>query len=229
MATPDQEKYQSLISPDGPGFEDFFRIYAESIEGRERKPKALIARMISQPDYKVLVQKINEATVGFSILFAPVEETFCLLEYMAVHSLHRNSGLGRKLFLRTVQDSDSTRGEPLPVLLEVDSDREASADREMRRRRLQFYGRLGCLRVEGLSYVLPLLGEGPPPVMDLLVHLPTRCSAIRKSQLRRWLGVIYQSVYDCSPNDPRIVRMLEGISDPVKLAGTRKLEEERLV
>lgn len=232
MSAPDeetQETYESLISADAPTFEDFFRIYAESIVARERKPKELIARMIGLPDYKVLIQKIHGTVVGFSMLFAPAEETFCLLEYMAVHSVHRNAGLGRKLFLRTLQDSVSKRGEPLPVLLEVDSDREASPDREMRKRRLQFYKRLGCLRVEGLSYVLPLRGEGPTPEMDLLVHLPSQGSAIREAQLRHWLGVIYQRVYQCPPDDPRIDRMLEGVSDPVKLAGMSKMEEGHLV
>ena len=156
--------------------------------------------------------------VGFSMLFAPAKETFRLLEYMAVDSGHRDSGLGCKLFLRTLQDSLSNRGEPLPVLLEVDSDRKASAHQETRKRRLQFYKRLGCLRVHGLSYILPLPGEGPLPEMDLLVHLPTSFSAIRESQLRHWVGVIYQSVYNCPPDDPRIVKMLEAVSDPVKLA-----------
>jgi hypothetical protein len=173
--------------------------------------------MISSPEYKVLVQKKNGVAVGFSMLFAPAEDTFRLLEYMAIDSRHRNSGLGCKLFLRTLQGSVSNRGEPLPVLLEVDSDREASADQEMRKRRLQFYRRLGCLRVEGLSYVLPLPGEGPPPEMDLLVYLPPSISAIRESQLRHWLGVIYQSVYNCPPDDARIVQMMEAVSDPVKL------------
>lgn len=217
MVTPDQETYQSLVSADDSSFEDFFRIYAESIQPREQKPRALISRMVERTDYKVLVQKINGATVGLSILFAPVDEDFRLLEYMAVESGHRNSGLGGKLFLRTLQESVSRRGSALPVLLEVDSDREASADRETRRRRLQFYKRLGCRRVEDLSYILPVPGKGPPPKMELLVYLPASVTAIREPQLKHWLGVVYQSVYNCPHDDPRIVEMLESVSDPVKL------------
>jgi ribosomal protein S18 acetylase RimI-like enzyme len=218
MAIPDQLTYQMLVSADDPSFEDFFRIYAEAIHPREQKSKALISKMVSRSDYKILVQIKNGFAVGFSIVFAPAGESFCLLEYMAVDSGHRNSGFGGKLFQRTMEESVSRQGVPLPMLLEVDSDREASADREMRERRLQFYKKLGCLRVENLSYILPLPGKDPVPEMFLLVCAPAIVSGIRKPQLEHWLGVIYQTVYNCAPGDPRIVRMLEGVPDPVKLA-----------
>ncbi len=217
MDTADQEIYQSLVSAADPSFEDFFRIYAESIQPREQKSRELISRMLGRPDYKVLVQKTNGVAVGISILFAPEDDAFSLLEYMAVDSGHRNSGFGRKLFLRTLPESVSRRGEPLPVLLEVDSDREASADRETRKRRQQFYKRLGCRRVEGLPYVLPMPGASSPPAMDLFVHLPVGAAAIRKSQLKHWLETIYQNVYNCQHDDPRIVEMLGPVSDPVQL------------
>jgi hypothetical protein len=217
MAIPDQVTYEALVSAGDPSFEDFLRIFAEAIHPREQKSKALISKMVSRPDYKILLQKKNGFAVGFSIVFAPAAESFCLLEYMAVDSGHRNSGFGGKLFQRAMQDSVSSHGVPLPMLLEVDSDREASADREMRQRRLQFYKRLGCLRVENLSYILPLPGKDPVPDMFLLVCAPKNVSAIPKPQLEHWLGVIYQTVYNCAPGDPRIDRMLEVVPDPVKL------------
>jgi hypothetical protein len=53
--------------------------------------------------------------------------------------------------------------------------------------------------------------------MDLFVHLPSGAPAIRKPQLRHWLETIYQSVYNCQHDDPRIVEMLGPVSDPVQL------------
>jgi GNAT superfamily N-acetyltransferase len=212
-----EETYQLLVSPGDPSFDSFYRIYAESIEPREQKPRALISRMVGRPDYKVLLQRREGVVIGFGILFAPETETFSLLEYMAVDGAHRGSGLGRELFLRVEQLSASTKDEALPVLLEVDSDREASADQDLRRKRLHFYRELGCLRIEGLSYMLPLRLKIPLPEMDLMVRLPLNYPTIRKPELRHWLAVIYRDVYNCSPDDPRIDLMLEEVCDPVRL------------
>lgn len=216
MTVEAQYTYKPLVSSSDPSFGDFYRIYVESIPLREQKPKTQISGITTRPDYKILLLKKNDVVIGFSVLFTPAKESFCLLEYMAVHSAYRNSGLGRNLFLRTFQDFVSN-GETVHGLIEIDSDREQSADQEIRRRRQCFYRRLGCLSIDGLSYLLPLHGEGPPPQMDLMVYLPSRLHLIRRHQLGHWLKVIYNKVYDCSPDDPRIARMIETIDDPVKL------------
>ena len=113
-------------------------------------------------------------------------------------------------------------GRPLPVLLEVDSDREDSSDRALRTRRERFYRRLGCLRLAGLRYLMPLAGEGAPPEMDLLVYpaeplgRPAR-SEVPRSEVKRWLETIYRDVYHCPPDDPRLAQMVAGLPDPVLL------------
>jgi hypothetical protein len=102
-------------------------------------------------------------------------------------------------------------------LLEVDADREAGGDQQIRKRRQQFYRRLGCVRISGLRYILPLPGAGPPPAMDLLVYSAEPLRQLPKADLERWLRTIYRDVYRCSPDDPRIGQMLPDVSDPVRL------------
>lgn len=215
MRIADYISYQLLVSSAEPSFEDFYHIYAESIDPREQKSKAAISKMAGRPDYKILLQKKGELIVGFSIVFAPRGEAFCLLEYMAVDRPYRSLGFGSKLFLQTAESSKSTGGELLPVLLEVDSDREPTADQEVRSRRLKFYKRLGCLAIDGLSYILPLPGIGSPPEMDLLLYLPPGFSHLRRPQLENWLKIVYRDVYNCLPDDPRISKMLKNVADPV--------------
>jgi GNAT superfamily N-acetyltransferase len=208
--------YKTLVSSDDPSFEEFYEIYLESMPSRERKSRTLISAIPSRPDYRILLLNEDAVTIGFSIVFTPDEDSFRLLEYMAVHPAHRNLGLGRELFLRTFQDVGYCRGD-VCGLLEIDSDREQSFDQKIVRRRQNFYRRLGCLRVNGLSYVLPLPGEGVPPQMDIWVYRPDRLPVISKRQLEDWLRVIYNKVYDCSAEDIRIAQMMEGIDDPVQL------------
>ena len=214
----DSDRFEQLASCSDPDFENFYRIYADSISERERKPKAWICEMAGRSDYKIFLLKRSGSVIGFSMLFLPQEETFALLEYMAIAEEHRNAGLGGDIFRRTIQTSGLSRKDnPRPTLLEVDSDREQTTDRELRARRLQFYRRLGCLRFAGLHYILPLSGEGPVPEMDLMIYPASNQREIPKRALERWLSVIYQRVYNCSPDDARITRMLTGIPEPARL------------
>jgi hypothetical protein len=216
---PNQYQFEELKSGSGPEFREFYSIYADSISARERKSEAWISEMAGGAEYKILLLKDNGHVIGFSALFLPPLESFGLLEYMAIAHAYRNGGLGSELFRRSVQAASLARpGQPDSLLLEVDSDREKCTDQTLRKRRQQFYRRLGCLIVSGLRYIIPLAGEGPPPEMDLLIYPSGDRRQVSKSELERWLKTIYQRVYHCSPEDARIKQMLMDLADPVQLA-----------
>jgi len=216
---PNQYQFEELKSSSDPEFEEFYSIYADSISARERKSKAWISEMAGRAEYKILLLKQDTHVIGFSVLFLPQLESFGLLEYMAIANAYRNGGLGSELFRRSVQVASlAWPGRPGSLLLEVDSDREKCADQTLRTRRQQFYRRLGCLVISGLHYIMPLAGEGPPPEMDLLVYPRGGLRQVPKSEVERWIKTIYQSVYNCSPEDPRIKQILMSIADPVQLA-----------
>ena len=217
MAEPKSMTVEQLESSAGESFKQLYAIYAASIAAREQKGEAWIAAMIGAPTYRFFVSKADGVVRGFSILFMPAAEGFALLEYMAVAPGERNRGLGAELFRRTVERAVTPAGRALPVVLEIDSDREASNDRAIRTRRERFYRRLGCLRIAGLRYLMPLAGEGPAPEMDLFVHTSDAAGGIARAELTRWLETIYRDVYRCAPDDPRIAQMLAGLPDPVPL------------
>jgi hypothetical protein len=206
-----------LESCDGETLRQLYAIYTTSIAVREQKPEAWIATMIGAPQYRVWIAKEGGLVRGFSILFLPVIEGFALLEYMAVALERRNRGLGGELFRRSVEHAVTPDGRRVPVLLEIDSDREESSDRAMRTRRERFYRRLGCARITGLKYLMPLPGEGPAPEMDLMVYCAEPLGRLRRSELKRWLETIYRDVYRCSPADLRIGQMLHDLPDPLLL------------
>ena len=210
-------KLEQLASSEGETFRQLYAIYAASIAAREQKSEGWIAAMIDAPDYRVWVAKAGGLVRGFSILFVPAGGGFALLEYMAVAPAERNHGLGAELFRRTVEHAVTPDGRPLPVLLEVDSDREEASDRALRTRRERFYRRLGCLRIAGLRYLMPLAGHGSPPEMDLFVYRAEPLGRPARSEVRHWLETIYRDVYHCAPDDPRLAQMMAGLPDPVLL------------
>jgi ribosomal protein S18 acetylase RimI-like enzyme len=214
-------QFEELQACSGAEFQQFYALYAAAIAARERKSEDWVRQMCARADYKILLLKDRHdqnEVAGFSVLFLPPQEDFGLLEYMAVAAGHRNSGLGGKVFRQSLELARRAwRNQPRALLLEVDSDREAAPDRELRRRRLEFYRRLGCRALAGLDYIMPLPGEGPPPQMDLLVYSDDRRATVRKSEAEHWLQVIYREVYRCSPGDPRIAQMLGPLPDPIPL------------
>ena len=215
-------KLEQLESSQGETFRQLYAIYAASIAAREQKRESWIAAMIDAPNYRVWVAKAGGLVRGFSILFVPAAGGFALLEYMAVAPDQRNHGLGAELFRQTMKQAVTPEARPLPVLLEVDSDREDASDRTLRTRRERFYRRLGCLRIAGLRYLMPLPGEGSPPEMDLLVYSAEPLGRLAQSEVPRsvvqqWLETIYHDVYHCAPDDPRLAQMVAGLPDPVLL------------
>jgi GNAT superfamily N-acetyltransferase len=202
---------EPLTSADGAPFRELYAIYAASITPREQKPEDWLRAMVVAPEYRVQIAQDAGRVLGFSILFVPPAGGFALLEYMAVASERRGHGFGAKLFVRTVEQAVTPEGAQLPVLLEVDSDREASSDQAIRARRQRFYRRLGCMKIAGLRYLMPLLGVGAAPEMDLMISPGTQ---VPVRDLERWLRTIYQDVYRVSPDDPRIAEMLRPLPDP---------------
>src|SRR5579859_4219150 len=190
---------KSLTASADSCFDDLYAIYCKAIPAREQKSKADLCAMVAHPDYRFLVMQEGPTVVGFSVTFVPPKESFCLLEYMAIHERHRDRGLGQQLFQETAKAVQKEY-----ILMEVDSDREPSADNAIRTRRLNFYRRLGCRRIERCSYVLPLPGKGPAPVMYLMALAPDTTTIILRSRLRKWLETIYVGVYHCAKNDSRI-------------------------
>ena len=216
-----QDAYCTLAPSNASAFEGFFELYRSSMPKAERKSRSAMQALVGRSDYRVVLLRRIDRLIGYSVTFVPENDNFCLLEYMAVHASFRSGGIGSALFRHTVDMARAGRGD-VAVLLEVDSDRGASPDQEIRVRRQTFYQRLGCLRVEGLDYLLPLDTGHPPPQMDLMILPPVDGAVIRRAELGRWLRTVYATVYDQSLADPRIARMIDQLGDPVQLTGSMR-------
>ncbi len=203
--------FSDLRTGSGDDFDAMVAIYTEALPTREQKSASAIRAMCGSANYRVVVAKAADAVVGFFILF--VGQNMSLLEYMAVAKATRGRGYGASLYRRARRDA----GPNTPLLLEVDSDREPSADRALRTRRKDFYRRLGCRVIEGLDYVLPLPGQGRAPVMDLLVDSGELTDSVPKPLVTSWLREIYTHVYACADDDARLLKMIASLAPHSRL------------
>lgn len=203
-----------LAREDDHAFESCHAICASVIERSEQKAEADLRATFVSPDYVFLAARRDDRVLGFASLFMPADEPFWLLEYLAVSHEAQGAGLGATLFASAVACAGDRTG-----LLEVDALPPDDDDRRGKAgRRLAFYGRLGCRRVAGVDYLLPLDTYGTPPPMLLLANAPAHVSSLRRDCMERWLRLIYSQVYAQSVDDPRITRMIAPLPDRVDLA-----------
>jgi ribosomal protein S18 acetylase RimI-like enzyme len=194
----------------GADFEALFSIYAEALPHREQKNREELRRMLADPAYAFLVARDQQVVVGFAIVYVFPQGDGALLEYMAIARHRRRRGLGAALFQSVVSRS------PEPLLVEVDAPEPGAADNDTREHRQRFYRRLGCRRIAGLAYILPLPTQGAPPRMDLFLHAGTPLASSR-ARLADWLSTIYGNVYHCAADDPRLAGMLAGLPEQIIL------------
>lgn len=202
-----------LNPDDAHGFDAMFALYEAAIEASERKPRAAIAAYLKDPRCRVLVARDGDTIPAFAMLFYPAGASFWLLEYMAVDAARRSQGLGGQMFAAACADA-AVRGAS-PCLIEIDQPGAAVSPGNNPTARAAFYARLGCRRLAGLSYVLPLDVAGTPPPMQILVHGAR--GPFPKATVRGWLTAFYTEVYDRPADDPRIAAMLHGLPDLIDL------------
>jgi hypothetical protein len=184
-----------------------YDIYAQSLPQREQKKRAEIESLLARPDYLILAFEEGGQVVSFAIVQQSPMEPIALLEYMATGSQSRNGGIGGHVFREVVRRAGNRT-----IIVEADSEREGDAiDLPLRIRRKTFYRRLGCRQLEGFGYILPLPGEGVPPLMDLLIYRDPTPDVIAADAVRHWLEAIYAEVYDRNRDDPRIDSMLSSL------------------
>ncbi|MGA3159977.1 MAG: GNAT family N-acetyltransferase [Terracidiphilus sp.] len=207
-------KIQRIQSGIDPVFAELVRIYIESHPESERKPASLLSSMIMRPEYLFLVAIQDKLVVGFSITLCFLKSDAALLEYMAVAPNRRGQGIGQNLFKETVKFEKASERF---ILAEVDSDKRQMADITDRTRRKNFYRRLGCREIDGLSYIMPPVSNSKPPAMDLLVYRRELPKTVEKKHLRAWLESCYIQVYGMTASDSRIDRMLRNLPKHLRL------------
>lgn len=200
---------QRLAETDVDGFAEAYRLYHDAIELSEQRPEGEFRGLALRPDYRFLVARLGERTVGLSVSYVPSEDYFWLFEYAAVAPDMRGASIGAQLF----RASQMIAGDHRTPLIEVDADRGEAEQA----RRLNFYRRLGCKRISGLDYLLPLEAFGKPPPMWMLALPQAGVTAIDIDTLERWLRSIYEDVYGQRLDDPRLARMIDPLPDAVAL------------
>jgi GNAT superfamily N-acetyltransferase len=200
---------KALEQNDSKEFDGFYAIYSTSFPLCEQKSRDALLAMQHASFYTIFLAYNDEKIVGFCIMYHPHDDDFFLLEYLAVDESLRGIGLGSTLLKSSIEQLFETHG-TRALLIEIDSPEKSSTDHEIRKKREEFYRRLGALKIDPFDYILPSQTSELAPPMELLVYHPT-LREVSKESLQTWLEKLYENVYGCTKDDPRIASMLESV------------------
>ncbi|MGH6616504.1 GNAT family N-acetyltransferase [Sphingomonas sp.] len=197
---------------EGPAFEEFYEIFCEALPASERKPRELIVALATRSDYYLLIGEIGGRVMSFAILYLSDRYPIALLEYLGTSAAARGKGLGAEMFRAAIDriGSDS-------LVIEVDSDRQDSGDLEMRRRRKQFYARLGARQIPGVEYRMPKIGADSPPELDLMVRPGGGRTHVTKDEMAAWIEDIFRGAYHRAVPREELARMIQAMPSHVDL------------
>lgn len=188
-------------------------IYDEAFPECERTPAPYLTERIKLQLDRLFVSQEDERIVFMAILGQPILDEFVLVGYMATHSHFRNRGLG-SVFIKQTLERVAKNSQYL--LFEVE-DPEIGFDREIRRRRVNFYRRLGAKQMKDVRYILPPLSGAESTQMRLMLAPEYPENRIAGERVKQLITHLYVNFYERPVDDPVLRSSLKEIGEWVEL------------
>jgi GNAT superfamily N-acetyltransferase len=145
----------------------------------------------------------ERSMIGISLLYMFDNLKMALLDYMAVTRNFQRRGIGRKLFEFTNNEFNRCIPDNIGMLLEVPKENVFDPDELLRRkRRIQFYSRLGVKVLKSVNYLLPIqVDRDTAEEMHLMIKLSKDITRISKMSIINFINSVYTDVYDYRRTD----------------------------
>ncbi|MFY9964594.1 MAG: GNAT family N-acetyltransferase [Nitrososphaeraceae archaeon] len=144
----------------------------------------------------------GRSMIGISLLYVFENLKMALLDYMAITPNFQRGGIGKKLFEFTDNKFNHLIPDNIGMLLEVPKETVSDLDERLRRkRRIQFYSRLGVKVLRGVNYLLPIQIDGDVEEMYLMIKLSKNITWIPKKSIANFINSIYSDLYEYRKSD----------------------------
>ena len=152
--------------------------------------------------YHLYVALEDSSMIGISLLYIFEDLKMALIDYMAVIPTFQQRGVGGQLFEFTSNELNRLLPDNIGMLLEAPKkDVSDSYERLRRKRRIQFYSRLGVKVLKGVNYLLPIQVDSNVEEMYLMIKLSKNITKIPKKNIINFIDSVYTDVYDCRKDD----------------------------
>jgi GNAT superfamily N-acetyltransferase len=162
----------------------------------------------------------ERSMIGISLLYIFDNLKMALLDYMAVTQNFQRRGIGRKLFEFTNNEFNRCIPDNIGMFLEVPKENVFDPDELLRRRRrIQFYSRLGVKVLKSVNYLLPIQVDGDAAEeMYLMIKPSKNITRISKKNTVDFIDSVYTNVYDYRRTD-LLSKTIANLPDVIDIEG----------
>ncbi len=215
-----------LCQPSTGQEDDWKNLYESAFPQDERMAVEEIRQFLSKGSMLLhrTTNRSNEL-LCFSLTFPVTDSDFTLLSYIATDPTKRSGGFGSKHMRRLIEILKGQYPNQLGLFLEIESTRESGLDeatQKARKRRLEFYQRLGAKRLSK-SYLWPSMTAGAAPRQAELLWIEFGTRTIDDAVIARVISEIYAKAYNLAATDPIVQKVLSQFSH---IAGGTPNKEE---
>jgi GNAT superfamily N-acetyltransferase len=197
-------------------FKKAMKIYTESFPPNERQPVCTVRKRVKERLYRMFVGTLENKVVFMALLYPLKGTKFILLDYMATDTTFRNKGIGAKFvknLLSELKDDISKEH----IILEVENPKHGD-NKENRKRRIEFYKRLGAREIKNVRYVLPpLSGNTPTKMMLMILSKSNNKRTIDGNLVKRLITQIYRELYNRGKTDIFLNSFIHQVGDSVEI------------
>lgn len=184
-----------------PLFSEGLAILRDSISGNVQLPEQRLKPLLATGNYQCFALCDGDAAQGLALVYFSPNKQFAWLDYMTVRSDLRCRGLGTVL-VREVLKEARARPDLSSLLLEVDDDREGNDEqRALKRRRIEFYRRLGCRLLKNVPYRFPSAVGAPIPMRLMACGLNGLIGDLSPADLKTAVAEIFANIHGRSRDD----------------------------
>ncbi len=186
-------------------FERAINIYEESFPSNEKQPLSLIKKRITETTSSLFVGLLNEKVACMALLWDFKDLEFVLLDYMAVDKELRNNKFGTSLFKFL---SDTIKSLNKYMIIETENYLFGN-NKELRKKRINFYIRNGAFILKEIPYMLPSLDDTIPTEMSLMISPRYRNDMIDFEKIEKLIKYLYIDLYGKPENDELLISILK--------------------
>ena len=203
--------FRQILNINDIHFGKAINIYNESFPSNEKQPLSLIKKRITEKKSNLFVGLVNEEVICMALLWDFKDLEFVLLDYMAVDKEYRNNKFGTCLF-KFLSNKLNSRNKYM--IIEVENYLFGN-NKELRKKRINFYIRNGAYVLHEIPYLLPSLDGTHPTEMNLMISPKYRKEMINGDKIEKLITQLYIDLYGKTENNNLLLSILKNTPNKI--------------
>lgn len=196
-------------------YREAMRIFVEAFPPNQRPPVEIFKGAVRAGRHLLFGGRLEGKIVAMAMLWPMCKADFILFDYMATDAPYRGRGIGAA-FAKYLLDFVRQGGIGKYLLMEVENPL-LGENKEEKKRRVNYYRRLGARQMKGVRYILPAWPGLKPAEMILMVMPPYPGGIMSGATVKEIVLHVYRTLYRRKDGDPIMAPFLESVGETVEL------------